>query len=70
MQIVVYVGNKLKTLRMEQALTQKELATKAGLAHNTVARLERNETEPHMSTVRKLANALDVVPAVLVKGGT
>ena len=70
MQIVVYVGNKLKTLRMEQALTQKELATKAGVAHNTVARLERNETEPHMSTVRKLANALDVVPAVLVKGGT
>jgi len=70
MQIVVYVGNKLKTLRMEQALTQKELATKAGLAHNTVARLERNETEPHMSTVRKLANALDVVPAVLVKGDT
>ncbi len=70
MQIVAYVGNKLKTLRMEQALTQEELATKAGVAHNTVARLERNETEPHMSTVRKLANALDVVPAVLVKGGT
>ncbi len=70
MQAVVYVGDRLKALRVEQALTQEELANKAGVAANTVARLERNETEPHMSTIRKLANALDVVPAELVKGGT
>ena len=70
MHIVVYVGNRLKVLRTEQALTQEELANKAGVAPNTVARLERNETEPHMSTLRKLAAALDVAPAGLVKGGT
>ena len=69
MQAVVYVGDRLKALRIEQALTQEDLANKAGVAPNTVARLERNETEPHMSTVRKLANALDVTPAELVKGG-
>jgi transcriptional regulator with XRE-family HTH domain len=70
MQVVVHIGDRLKTLRIEQALTQEELANKAGMAPNTVARLERNETEPHMSTLRKLANALDVAPARLVKGGT
>ncbi len=70
MQAVVYVGDRLRALRIEQALTQEELANKAGVASNTVARLERNETEPHMSTVRKLANALEVAPTVLVKGGT
>jgi transcriptional regulator with XRE-family HTH domain len=70
MHIVVYVGNRLKALRTEQALTQEELAKKAGVAPNTVARLERNETEPHMSTLRKLAAALNVAPAGLVKGGT
>jgi transcriptional regulator with XRE-family HTH domain len=70
MQAVVYVGEKLKALRIEQALTQEELANRAGVAPNTVARLERNETEPHMSTVRKLANALHVGPAALVKGNT
>jgi transcriptional regulator with XRE-family HTH domain len=69
MQAVVYVGKKLKALRIEQALTKEDLANKAGLAPNTVARLERNETEPHMSTVRKLADALDIVPAKLVKDG-
>lgn len=67
MQAVVYVGDRLKDLRIEQALTQEELANKAGVALNTVARLERNETEPHMSTVRKLANALDVEPRELTK---
>ena len=58
MQAVVYIGDKLKALRIEQALTQGELAEKAGVALNTVARLERNETEPHMPTARKLAAAL------------
>jgi len=65
---VVYVGEKLKALRIEQALTQGELADRAGVALNTVARLERNETEPHMSTARKLAQALGVHPRELTKG--
>ena len=69
MQAVVYIGDKLKALRIEQALTQEELATKAGVAANTVARLERNETEPHMSTARKLAQALGIHPRELMKMG-
>jgi transcriptional regulator with XRE-family HTH domain len=67
MQAVVYIGDRLKGLRIEQALTQEELADKAGVAPNTVARLERNETEPHMSTARKLARALGVHPRQLTK---
>jgi len=62
MQAVVYIGDRLKALRVEQALTQEELADRAGVSTNTVARLERNETEPHMPTVRKLASALGVEP--------
>ena len=68
MQAVVYVGDRLKALRIERALTQEELANKAGVAPNTVARLERNETEPHMSTARKLAEALRVEPQQLMRG--
>ena len=67
MQAVVYIGDRLKAMRIEQALTQAELADKAGVASNTVARLERNETEPHMSTARKLAQALGVHPRQLTK---
>ncbi len=66
MQSVVYVGDNLKRLRTLNALTQEELATKAGLTAAAVARIERNEAEPRPSTLRKLAGALEVKPAALV----
>ncbi len=66
MQTVVYVGDRIKTLRIRRALTQEELADKAGLSKNAVNRLELNKAEPRMSTLRKLAKALDVEPAELI----
>jgi transcriptional regulator with XRE-family HTH domain len=66
MLVVVKIGYRLRDLRVRRALTQEELAEKADVGTNTVARLERNETEPHMSTLRKLAKALDVDPSELV----
>ena len=66
MQLVVYVGDNLKRLRTLNALTQEELASKAGLTPAAVARIERNEAEPRPSTLRKLASALDVKPAKIV----
>jgi transcriptional regulator with XRE-family HTH domain len=66
MQAVVYVGDNLKRLRTLNALTQEELANKAGLTPAAVARIERNEAEPRPSTLRKLAGALSVKPAELI----
>ena len=69
MQAVVFIGDRLKDLRVRRALTQEELAAKAGIGKNTVNRIERNQAEPHMSTLRKLAAALGVEPSELVTGG-
>jgi transcriptional regulator with XRE-family HTH domain len=66
MLVVVKIGDRLRDLRVRRALTQEELADKADVGTNTVARLERNESEPHMSTLRKLARALGVDPAELI----
>ena len=63
---VVKIGDNLKRQRTRKALTQEELALQAGLTTASVARIERNETEPRMSTLRKLAKALDIDPAELV----
>jgi transcriptional regulator with XRE-family HTH domain len=68
MELVVYVGDNLKRLRVLNALTQAELAEKAGLTPAAVARIERNEAEPRMTTLRKLAETLSVEPHKLVKG--
>ena len=68
MQAVVFIGDRLKNLRVRRALTQEELAAKAGIGKNTVNRIERNQAEPHMSTLRKLAQALGVKPHELLEG--
>lgn len=68
MQAVVLIGNTLKRLRTEHALTQEELAASAGLTTAAVARIERNEANPRPSTLRKLAEALEVGTSELVNG--
>jgi len=68
MQAVVYIGERLNNLRTRRALTQEELAAKANIGKNTVNRIERNLTQPHMSTLRKLAQALGVEPHELLEG--
>ena len=64
---VVYIGERLKRLRIERAMTQDELAAAAGVGKNTVNRIEKDHTEPRPPTLRKLARALNVDPAELVK---
>jgi transcriptional regulator with XRE-family HTH domain len=44
----------------------RRLAERAGVTTATVARIERAEIEPCMTTLRKLAQALEVDPAELV----
>jgi transcriptional regulator with XRE-family HTH domain len=47
-------------------LTQRELASVASVAHRTIVAIEAAEvTEPHPSTLRKLATALEIEPAQL-----
>jgi transcriptional regulator with XRE-family HTH domain len=67
METVVYIGERLRRLRERRALRQEDLAALAGLGKNTVNRLEKNRTEPHMTTIRKLAQALDVDPSELIE---
>jgi transcriptional regulator with XRE-family HTH domain len=64
---VVHIGERLKRQRTRRALTQAELAERAGVTTATVARIERDEIEPRMTTLRKLAEALEVDPAELVE---
>ncbi len=61
-------GERLRALRRERFLTRDELAEKSGLDRDHIGRLERDEvTNPRMATIRKLAAALEVDPAELVK---
>jgi transcriptional regulator with XRE-family HTH domain len=61
---------KLKRLREDQVLSQRELARKAGLTQMTVWRLENGFEHAHPQTIRKIADVLGVEPRELLnKGG-
>ena len=53
-------GAILKELRIEQGLTQKELAKKANLATSCVGMIETESREPGARTLIALSNALNV----------
>jgi transcriptional regulator with XRE-family HTH domain len=62
-------GAKLKRLRERRFLSREELAEQVGSHRDHIGRLERNEVmNPRMTTIRKLAQALEVDPAELVRG--
>jgi transcriptional regulator with XRE-family HTH domain len=63
---VVHIGENLKKARFRAGLTQAELAEKAGTTQTTVARIERDAVQPEVTTVRKLAKALDASIADLL----
>lgn len=70
MEGVVYLdGEKLRRLRLERGLSQRELADKAGMSQSTIVLLERRGRSDrfHPSTVRKLSGALGIDAAELLK---
>ena len=59
--------DKLKALREEQVMTLRELGEKAGVSKDTIWRLEHGRSGAYPSTIRKLAQALEVQPRELIK---
>ncbi len=53
-------GERIKHYRLSAGLSQAGLAEKADLNTNTYAKIERGESEPITSTLKKLAKALGV----------
>ena len=58
---------RLKTLREDRVLSQRELARMANLASGTVWRIENGFPGARTSTIRKLAGALGVEPRDLLR---
>jgi transcriptional regulator with XRE-family HTH domain len=70
MESVVYLdGERLRRLRLERGLSQRELADKAGMSQSTIVLLERRGRSErfHPSTVRKLSGALGIDASELLE---
>lgn len=54
------VGDKIKILRKNNKLTQKELSSKIGIAQSTLGMIEKNRTAPGRNTLIKIADFFNV----------
>ena len=60
-------GEKLKYLRQQEMLSQRDLAQAVGSTQATISALEVGSRAAQPRTVRKLADALGVEPKDLLK---
>jgi len=54
------LGSRLRAVRKERDLTQRELASRAGVSSNAISLIERAEISPSVATLQNLATALNV----------
>ena len=62
------IGERLRRARKARKVTQVELASRTGVAHSTVVRIERGQAKPRIGTVGRFAEALGVDPRWLAFG--
>ena len=61
-------GGNLRAARARAGVPQVRLAAAARMHRTEVSLLERGERDPRLSTIVRLARALDVTAAALVEG--
>jgi transcriptional regulator with XRE-family HTH domain len=59
---------KVRELRQARGYSQKDLAAACDMARSVIARIERGQHEPRVSTLLTLSAALEVDPAALLDG--
>jgi len=70
-RILTVFGNNLKRHRKAKKLSLRQLAALADIDHAMIDRYERGITNPSLTTIAKLAEALDLEPheLLLIKKG-
>jgi len=61
----INVGKQIQKLRESKGISQQDLAAKCNFEKSNMSRLEAGRVNPTLSTLGKVANALDVTLAEL-----
>lgn len=60
------IGDKIKNLRIQKKISQKDFAKKLDIPVSTLANYENNHREPKLETLSNIATALDISLSVLL----
>ena len=52
------VGDQIARWRRAKGLTQSQLESMAGLAHNALSRIENGQVSPRLTTIERVASAM------------
>jgi len=66
--VLVRFGNRVRELRKRKGLSQEGLALESGLDRSYVGGVERGERNISLENIEKLAKALGVTVAALMRG--
>jgi transcriptional regulator with XRE-family HTH domain len=64
------IGGRIRSLRKLKGLSLLTLSERSGLSINAISRIERGESSPTVSSLRRLADGLDVTVIDLFKDET
>ena len=67
MEIKVILGRILKQVRQEKNMTQSQLAETCRLDEDYIGKIERGKRQPSISTLFKIADALDIPVADILQ---
>jgi transcriptional regulator with XRE-family HTH domain len=54
------LAEQVRSWRRHRGLTQAELQTRAGLAHNAISRIETDEVSPRLETLESISSVLQI----------
>lgn len=60
------LGTKLREARERSGLTQEQVAQRSGVHATEVSRIEAGKRDPRVTTLRRLAKAVEVKPGQLL----
>jgi transcriptional regulator with XRE-family HTH domain len=61
------LGSNLREARKKLLLTQEQVAERSGVHPTEVSRIEAGKRDPRVSTLRRLAEAVELPPGELLK---
>lgn len=57
------VGQRLREIRLESGLSQRQLADRASVPHGQISMIETNRNSPSVATLRRILGGMDVTMA-------
>lgn len=67
-QLLLKLGKRTRSLRLDRGWTQEELAHRTGLNRSYMSEVERGKSDVSLSTLQKIAKTLGISLAELLTG--